>query len=65
MILLLQFHKSLGIDCKRVGTQVETVSWNNYTNAQNDKSKIVEMSSAQGERVEMEYPVEAKGDLVP
>lgn len=31
---------------------------------QNDKGKIVEMSSAQGEKVEMEHPVEAKGTLV-
>ena len=30
---------------------------------QNDKSKITEMFSAQGEKVEMEHPVEAKGKL--
>ena len=30
---------------------------------QNDKSKITEMFSAQGEKVEMEHPVEAKGRL--
>ena len=31
---------------------------------QNDKSKITEMFSAQGEKVEMEHPVEAKGGLL-
>ena len=35
-----------------------------YSYMQNDKGNIVEMSSAQGEKVEMEHPVEAKGTLV-
>ena len=30
---------------------------------QNDKGKITEMFSAQGEKVEMEHPIEAKGRL--
>jgi hypothetical protein len=32
---------------------------------QADKSKIVEMFSQQGEKVEMEHPVEAKGAHPP
>lgn len=33
--------------------------------SQVDKSKIVEMFSQQGEKVEMEHPVEARGVFLP